>query len=75
MFNISRNTLDLWLKREQQTGVARAITQHQQGCGHKITDWRRFREFVREHGGNTQGQMAFAMGRRGDSAEHQRCPC
>ncbi|PSP01266.1 MAG: IS630 family transposase, partial [Cyanobacteria bacterium SW_12_48_29] len=30
MFNISRNTLDLWLKREQQTGVARAITQHQQ---------------------------------------------
>ncbi|PSP36568.1 MAG: hypothetical protein BRC57_01285 [Cyanobacteria bacterium QS_8_48_54] len=75
MFNISRNTLDLWLKREQQTGLARAITQHQQGCGHQITDWRRFREFVREMGGNTQGQMAFAMRRRGDSAEHQRCPC
>ena len=25
MFNISRNTLDLWLKRQQETGEVRAI--------------------------------------------------
>ena len=62
MFNISRNTLDLWLKREQQTGVARAITQHQQGCGHKITDWRRFRELVREHGGTRKGKWFSLWG-------------
>jgi transposase len=62
MFNISRNTLDLWLKREEQTGDCRAITNYQQGCKHKITDWQRFREFVRQHGGKTQSQMAKRWG-------------
>lgn len=62
IFNISRNTLDLWLKREEQTGNCRAITNYQQGCRHKITDWRRFREFVRQHGGKTQAQMAKLWG-------------
>lgn len=62
MFNISRNTLDLWLKRKEQTGDCQAITQYQQGCRHKITDWQRFREFVREHGGKTQGEMASLWG-------------
>ena len=62
MFNISRNTLDLWLKREEQTGDCRAITNYQQGCKHKITDWQRFREFVRQHGGKTQAQMAKRWG-------------
>jgi transposase len=62
MFNISRNTLDLWLKREQQTGDCRAITNYQQGCRHKITDWQRFREFVKQHGGKTQAQIAKLWG-------------
>lgn len=62
MFNISRNTLDLWLKREKQTGNCGAITNYQQGCRHKITDWQRFREFVRQHGGKTQAQMAKLWG-------------
>ena len=39
MFKISRNTLDLWLKREEQTGDCRAIRNYQQGCRHKITNW------------------------------------
>ena len=62
MLNISRNTLDLWLKREEQTGDCRAITNYQQGCKHKITDWQRFREFVKQHGGRTQAQMAKRWG-------------
>jgi transposase len=62
MFNISRNTLDLWLKREEQTGDYQAITQFQQGCGHKITDWERFEEFVQKHGGKTQREMAKLWG-------------
>jgi transposase len=41
MFHISRNTLDLWLGREEQCGDCKAITQYQQGCRHKITDWER----------------------------------
>ena len=62
--NISRNTLDLWLKREEKTGDCRAVTnyQHQQGGGQKIADWERFGDFAREHGGKTQGEMAKLWG-------------
>jgi transposase len=62
MLNISRNTLDLWLKREAQTGSYQAITNYQQGCRHKITDWQKFREFVHQHGNKTQAQMAIWWG-------------
>lgn len=62
MFQISRNTLDLWLKREAETGNARAITYYQQGCRHKITDWERFRTFVKQHGDKTQAQLAALWG-------------
>nr|WP_277922570.1 IS630 transposase-related protein [Coleofasciculus sp. FACHB-1120] len=62
MFNISRNTLDLWLKRETQTGDCQAITHFQRGCRHKITDWERFRAFAQQYGGKTQKQMAQLWG-------------
>ena len=62
VFHISRNTLDLWLKREQETGNCRAITNYQQGCRHKITDWERFEAFVEQHGGKTQAQLAKLWG-------------
>ena len=62
MLKISRNTLDLWLKREQETGDCRAIVNFQQGRGQKITDWKKFREFVEQHGDLTQGQMAQLWG-------------
>jgi transposase len=58
MLKLSRNTLDLWLKREEQTGDCRAITNFQKGCRHKITDWDRFGEFVQKHGDKTQTQLA-----------------
>jgi len=62
MLNISRNTLDLWLKREEETGDCRAISGFQRGNRHKITDWQRFREFAKKHGGKTQAQMAKLWG-------------
>ena len=62
LFNISRNTLHLWLKREEQTGDYQAITGFQKGNRHKITDWKRFEEFVKQHGGKTQGEMARLWG-------------
>lgn len=62
MLKISRNTLDLWLKREEQTGDPRAITNFQKGCRHKITDWGRFRKFALKHGDKTQAQMASLWG-------------
>lgn len=62
LLKISRNTLDLWLKREQETGDCKAITNFQQGCGHKITNWERFREFIQQHGGKTQAELASLWG-------------
>lgn len=62
MFNISRNTLDLWLKREQETGDYQAVVNYQQGNRHKITDWERFRQFAEQHGDKTQAQMAQLWG-------------
>jgi transposase len=62
LLEISRNTLDLWLKREQETGDCRAITNFQRGCGHKITDWQRFCEFIKQHGGKTQAELARLWG-------------
>ena len=62
LFNLSRNTLDLWLKREEQTGDYQAITHFQKGNRHKITDWNRFEEFVQQHGGKTQSEMARLWG-------------
>ena len=62
MFHISRNTLDLWLKREEQTGDCQAITNYQQGCSHKIRDGERLRAFVQQHGDKTQAQMASLWG-------------
>ncbi|PSO80658.1 MAG: hypothetical protein BRC44_05910, partial [Cyanobacteria bacterium QS_4_48_99] len=46
--NISGNTLDWWLKREETTGDCRAITnyQYQQGGRQKIMDWQGFGEFL-----------------------------
>lgn len=62
MLNISRNTLDLWLKREEQTGDYQARINVQKGSRQKITDWKRFRAFAQQHGGKTQKQMAQLWG-------------
>jgi transposase len=62
MFNISRNTLDLWLNRQAETGDCEAITNYQNGGRSKIIDWDRFRAFAQEQGGKTQGQMAKLWG-------------
>ena len=62
MLKLSRNTLDLWLKRREQTGDYQAIVNFQSGCRHKIRDWKRFGAFVKEHGDKTQAQMAHLWG-------------
>ena len=62
MLKISRNTLDLWPDRKEQTGDYQAVSNFQTGCRHKITDWDRFREFVKQYGDKTQAQMASLWG-------------
>ena len=61
MFNISRNTLDLWLSRQVETGSYRAkVTVAKPRT--KISDWGKFREFVRQHGEKTQIEIAKLWG-------------
>ena len=58
VFNISRNTIDLWLKRQAETGDFQALPNQPLGNNHKITDWEKFREFASSHGDKTQVEMA-----------------
>ncbi len=58
VFQISRNTIDLWLKRRSETGDYQAKPKCPPGNGHKITDWDKFREFAKTHGDKTQAEMA-----------------
>ncbi|MBW4443349.1 MAG: IS630 transposase-related protein [Plectolyngbya sp. WJT66-NPBG17] len=58
MFNISRDSLDRWLKRRAETGSFQAIQGYQQGHSHRIVDWRAFRTFVKLHGDKTQAELA-----------------
>jgi len=57
VFGISRNTIDLWLKRRSETGDYQAKPRQPPGNGHKITDWEKFRAFATQHGGKTQAEM------------------
>ena len=58
VFGISRNTIDLWLKRRIETGDYQAKPKQPPGNGHKITDWQKFRAFVAQYGNKTQAEMA-----------------
>ena len=58
LFNISRNTIDLWLKRRKQTGSLSAIVDYRRGPQGKIKDLEQFRAFAKEHGHLTQKDMA-----------------
>ena len=54
---ISRNTLDLWLKRREQTGSPAAKV-YRHGPAPKIDDLDAFREFAEREGHHTALEMA-----------------
>lgn len=58
IFKISRNTINLWMKRREETGDYQAKTGYQKGYEAKIPDLDQFREFAQKHGGQTQKEMA-----------------
>jgi transposase len=58
LFNISRNTIDLWLNRRKETGSLSAIRDYRRGPQGKIKDLEQFRAFATEHGHLTQKEMA-----------------
>lgn len=58
IFQISRNTINLWLQRKATTGDYQALPNQPPGNGHKITDWEKFALFVEINGDKTQEEMA-----------------
>lgn len=58
VFQISRNTINLWLQRKASTGDYKALPNQPAGNGHKITDWEKFEKFVEVNGDKTQVEMA-----------------
>jgi transposase len=58
LFNISRNTINLWFQRQAETGDVKAKPLQASGRNRCITDWDKFRAFVKAHGDKTQAEMA-----------------
>ena len=58
VFNISRNTIDLWFKRKAETGNIKLKPRQIGQQATKINDWEKFRAFVEAHGDKTQSEMA-----------------
>lgn len=58
MFKISRNTIDLWLKRRETTGSVAAIRDYRRSPQSKIADIEQFRVFAQQQGHLTQKDMA-----------------
>ena len=46
LFNISRNTINLWFQQKAATGDFQAKTRPPITRGEKITDWAKFRAFA-----------------------------
>jgi transposase len=62
LFDISRNTIDLWFKRRDKTGDIKVKTRGSTSQQPKISDWEKFGEFVKEHEDKTQAEMAELWG-------------
>jgi transposase len=60
VFDVSRNTIYQWRKRQSATGDLKAGSGYQHGWGHKIKDLEQFRDFVLANGEKTQAEMAQA---------------
>lgn len=58
LFNISRNTLNLWFQRRAETGDIQPKTRQPSHKNQKITDWEHFREFAKVNSDKTQAEMA-----------------
>jgi transposase len=58
VFNISRNTINLWFQRKAETGDVKPKPRHASQKNGKINDWDKFRAFVKVHGDKTQAEMA-----------------
>lgn len=58
LFNISRNTINLWFQRKAQTGDVKAKARQASQQELKINDLEKFGEFIKKYGDKTQSELA-----------------
>lgn len=58
LFNISRNTINLWFQRRAATGDVKAKQMEPSDQVKKIKDWDKFTVFAQENSEKTQQEMA-----------------
>lgn len=58
LFQISRNTIDLWLKRKASTGCPVPTVRVVSSAQGKIQNWEAFRAFAEQHRSKTPAGMA-----------------
>ncbi len=58
VFQLSRNTINLWLKRQAETGDYQPQSNRPHRTNALIGDWDKFVQFARTHGDKTQAEMA-----------------
>ena len=58
IFQISRNTINLWFRKREQTGDYKAEVGYQKGYNPKIANLEKFQEFAQAQGSLTQKEMA-----------------
>ena len=59
-FNLSRNPINLWLKKRELTGDYEEKKGYQRGYGHKIKSRSKFRKLAKKNGALPQAEMAEA---------------
>ena len=59
-FNLSRNPINLWLKKRELTGDYEEKKGYQRGYGHKIKSRSKFRKQAKKNGDRTEAEMAEA---------------
>lgn len=62
LFNISRNTINLWCQRKAATGDILPTPRPVRSSSSKITDWEKFEAFVRANHDKTQAELAQLWG-------------
>lgn len=58
VFQISRNTINLWFRKREQKGHYKAEVGYQKGYNPKITDVEKCEEFAQAHASLTQKEIA-----------------
>ncbi len=62
VFQLGRNTIDLWLKQQAETGDYQAKSNRPHRTADKITDWDKFTQFAKLHGEKTQAGWRCGKG-------------